>query len=94
MRPVTDGQTGIELVLPLDLLGPGKPGKWGTNWQSSNNRLSVDTLNFGTERTLAEVYATLKGIKGRRLTKDVLNPQNFVLEGTDSDGSAFYSASL
>jgi hypothetical protein len=53
-------------------------------------RLSVDTLNFGLDRTLGEVHATLSDIKGRRITVNALDQQRFVLEGTDSDGTFFH----
>ena len=87
---VVDDQTGVELALPLDMLVVKKRGRWGTNWQSSGNRLNVDTLNFGNERSLAEVYSTLKNLRGRRLTNNVFDQLRFVLEGTDSDGTSFY----
>ena len=67
-----------------------KRTKWGTNWQAPSNRLSVDTLNFGLDRTLGEVHATLSNIKGRRITVNALDQQRFVLEGTDSDGTFFH----
>jgi hypothetical protein len=47
-------------------------------------------LSFGSERHLAEVYASLKKSRGRRLTRDVFDQRQFVLEGTDGDGSSFY----
>src|SRR5262249_45002063 len=68
LREVVDEQTGIRLSLPLDWLVVKNRTKWGTNWQAPGNRLSVDTLNFGLDRTLGEVHATLSNIKGRRIT--------------------------
>jgi uncharacterized caspase-like protein len=88
-RTVDDG-TGVELALPTDMLVVKKRTKWGTNWQSANNRLNIDTLNFGSDRNLAEVYSTLKNIRGRRLTNNVFDQLRFVLEGSDSDGTWFY----
>jgi hypothetical protein len=87
---VTDDLTGIEVALPLDMLPVRKRTKWGTNWQSSGNHLNIDTLNFGSERSLSEVYSTLKGVRGRRVTNNVFDPSYFVIEGTDSDGTWFY----
>ena len=87
---IVDEQTGIRVSLPLDWLAVKKRTKWGTNWHAPSNRLSVDTLNFGLDRTLGEVHATLSNIKGRRITVNALDQQRFVLEGTDSDGRFFH----
>ncbi len=81
---------GYRLSLPLDWLIVKKRTKWGTNWQAPGNRLSVDTLDFGHDRSLGEVHATLSNIKGRHITVNVLHTQRFVLEGTDSDGTLFH----
>ena len=90
LTEIVDEQTGIRLALPLDMLPVKKRGKWGTNWQSGGNRLNIDTLNFGNQRNLAEVYSTLKTIKGRRVTNDSFDAWRFVLEGSDSDGTWFF----
>jgi hypothetical protein len=87
---IVDEPTGIRLSVPLDWLVVKKRTKWGTNWQAPGNRLSVDTLDFGHDRSLGEVHATLSKIKGRQFTVNVLNTQRFVLEGTDSDGTFFH----
>ena len=90
LSEIVDEQTGIRLSLPLDRVLVKKRTKWGTNWQAPSNRLSVDTLNFGLDRTLGEADATLRNIKGRRIAVSALDQQRFVLEGTDGDGTFFH----
>jgi hypothetical protein len=71
---LTDAPTGIELALPLDVLISTKAGKWGTNWRSAGDRLNVDTLNFGSERRLAEAVHPDAAQCDRRLSVHLTGP--------------------
>jgi hypothetical protein len=90
LTPITDEPTGIQVTLPLNLLTLKKATKRGTNWQATGTRLNIDTLSFGQDQTLREVYTALKSIKNRRLTSDVLSGSRVVLDGSDSDGTWFH----
>jgi WD40 repeat protein len=90
LSQIVDDRTGIALSLPLDLLVNKHPAKWGTTWQTTDRRLTIETLDLRAERTLVELYAKLKRIRGRRLTASALNPGSFVIEGQDRDGKSFY----
>lgn len=87
LREIVDTATGIRLSIPVDIVSGPRSSKWGNNWKASDNRLNIDTLNFGRQRTLRSVYDTLRSIRGRSLTQDNYDGRSFTLQGRDSDGS-------
>lgn len=86
---VTDRATGVRTNLPLGIVSGPYGAAWGSNWRASDNRLNIDTLNFRHERTLSSVYQKLRSIKGRKISNDSYDGSQFVLQGTDSDGTLF-----
>lgn len=90
LTEITDSSTGIQLALPMGIVSGPSSEKWGNNWSADDERLSIDTLNFRHQRSLSDVYRSLRDIRGRRLTGDVYETNRFVIQGFDSDGSNFY----
>ena len=88
-REIVDPATGVSLSLPADLLGSATPTRWGTNWQSVDGLIKIDTLAYPAELGLRHLYDTLKGYKGRRQTTDRWAETAFTLGGKDADGSTF-----
>ncbi len=85
-----DARTGITLGLPKRLLSRSKPGAWGTNWVSDNDRIDIDTLRITDGRSLDEFFQKLKGLKGRVVSYQYKQPNSFVLVGQEADGKSFY----
>jgi hypothetical protein len=87
-RPLTivkDDVTGVQLGVPLTIVTAPTSDRWGRNWESADKRLSIDTLNFGRDRTIADIYYYLRGKSGRVPNETVsrLGNDRFVLEGVD-----------
>jgi hypothetical protein len=86
---LTDDVTGIRLGVPLALVGKPTRATWGSNWRAPGGRLSIDTLNFGSKRTLIELRETLGQRSGRTLDVDQLASDRLDLRGIDRDGTHF-----
>ena len=89
-RELIDSETGVQLGIPFEIVGGAKPSSWGNTWSASDGRLRIATLNFHGKRTLRSVYETIRGRKGRRISRDSYDGHNFILEGSDADGMFFH----
>jgi Caspase domain len=78
----SDAATGVRLGIPRDLVGPPSITRWGQNW--AGKQISIDTLSFGTEGTLAEHLEKFENKKNRTFTRHEIETNRFVLEGRDS----------
>jgi len=90
---ITDASTGVRLGIPFGIVNAPKVERWGRSWTSTSRDISIDTLNFGNTRQLKDWYNNLRHKPGRRITRDELGADSFVLEGTDGAGeimSYFY----
>ena len=90
MTDIIDTATGVAISIPAGLVTGPDAETWGHNWSSDDERLNIDTLNFRGQRSLGDVYQSIRGIKGRRVTQDTFESGKFVLQGSDADGSIFY----
>lgn len=85
----TDEKAGVDLDLPRHGLSAPRDAKWGRRWSAAGGKITIETLAFPSDQTLAGLYQKLRSIRGRRLDKDRLEPQSSVLAGSDADGSRF-----
>jgi len=90
LQLITDDSTGIRIGLPAQLLNTAKTAKRGTNWSSGDKSISIDTLAFGNDTSLRELYERLRQIRGRTLTRSDWLNAGFIIAGRDADGSEFY----
>lgn len=60
-----DQVTGSTLLIPRQLQGQEKRSQYGLSWQTDN--LSISTLKFPPERSLQDIYETIKTRRGRRV---------------------------
>src|SRR5262249_3896843 len=90
LEVIDDEATGIRVGIPYQIVGSPEPTptKNGRNWKSSNSKrhLSIDTLRV-FDRPLDDVLSTLKGIRGRSITKEKVYTDGFVLEGIEDKGT-------
>lgn len=84
-----DPVTGVEMLVPSELLGKSTQATHGMNWRSGDGRLNVDTLRFPTERSLDSIRDKLKSIPGRQITREEFTPRVLALEGTDGGKANF-----
>jgi hypothetical protein len=88
---IIDPSTGVALAIPLGFVGREPTDQaWGRSW--SSDKLSVDTLNFGTKRMIDELFNALKKRAGRLISSSDFKPEHsFILAGSDDDGTTrFY----
>ncbi|MGI9478641.1 MAG: hypothetical protein ACR2PI_18205 [Hyphomicrobiaceae bacterium] len=84
-------RSGIALNLPNERASKVEKTKRGASFIYRRGRLVIDTLWFGQERSLAQLYSVLTGIPGRTFERNELDEnRNFRLVGRDSDGSSFH----
>jgi caspase domain-containing protein len=86
LETITDASTGVRIGIPFGVVEAPKIERWGRSWTSADRRISIDTLNFGNTRELKNWYNNLRHKPGRRITRDELYPDRFVLEGSDGAG--------
>lgn len=84
-----DPVTGVELLVPSELLGKSTQATHGMNWRSGDGRLNVDTLRFPPERSLDSIRDKLNSIPGRQITREEFTPRVLALEGTDGGKANF-----
>ena len=82
-----DSTSLFTLLIPRTLFGKEKKSQYGLSWQDS--MISIDTLNFPSERPLRDIYEKLKGRSGRHITRDEYTEAAFVIEGVDRGDSRF-----
>jgi WD40 repeat protein len=88
-RVIQDDRSGIRIELPLEVLAVNKATKWGQSWSSRDGSITIDTLGL-SDRTIQDLYETLRMTRGRTLTHSELGESSFVLQGKDVDGTHFY----
>jgi len=89
LEMITDEATGVRVGLPVRMLGSPRKTSTGHNWKTSDGRLDIDTLRF-RDKSLSSLYETLRGRRGRTISRAELDAGRFVLEGTESDGTYFH----
>lgn len=87
LQAYEDTATGLTILIPRSLAGQQKSTRFGLNWHSDD--LSIDTLAFPPERSLQNIYETMKRRPNRKITRDESGVSGFVLEGIDRDGMRF-----
>src|SRR5262249_20033412 len=85
---IADTSTGIRLAIPGLLHGPAA-SKFGSLWTGANDGLQVDTVKL-SNRTLSDVFDSIRKVSGRRITRESHSANGFEVEGVDRDQSAFY----
>src|SRR5262249_23127364 len=89
-RSVVDETTGIRISLPLNLISNEKTTRLGKHWAWADDSINVDTFAYSSERDFERIYANLKAISGRVLSRDEWTSTAFLLAGHDRDGSNFH----
>ena len=88
-RTIDDDTTGIRVDLPTAVLDKSAVTKFGHNWSSSDDAISIDSLSFPKGERLRDVYNRLRTIKNRVLTREQLTADGFLLDGRDGDTVVF-----
>ena len=89
LTALTDETTDARLELPLGILTKRSRTKFGQNWSSPDDALSVDTLAFPKTDTLRGVYDRLRTKTKRVLSRSELKGDSFSLEGKDGGTISF-----
>ncbi|WP_271591819.1 peptidoglycan-binding domain-containing protein [Bradyrhizobium sp. CCBAU 65884] len=66
-RQLTDNEAGVSVGIPLGLVQGPTETKWGNHWYSKKNGLLVETLRFGTEVSLKDLFDRLLKINDRKV---------------------------
>jgi WD40 repeat protein/uncharacterized caspase-like protein len=85
---IADTSTGIRLAIPGSILRGPVASKFGSLWSGANDGLQIDTLKL-SNRTLNDLFDTIRKVSGRRVTKETRSASGFEVEGVDRDQSAF-----
>jgi peptidoglycan hydrolase-like protein with peptidoglycan-binding domain len=70
-----DNKAGVRIGIPVNLVAGPTTTRWGENWYKQESDLSIDTLRFGPQISLKQLYDRLVSINNRdpfytRLTDD------------------------
>ncbi|HEV7600363.1 MAG TPA: caspase family protein [Bradyrhizobium sp.] len=85
---IIDAKTGVRVSIPIDIVGKDSTNQqYGSNWGFRASNLSIDTLNFGSTRTLSDLYNAMKNKAGRNVTNSDLQTDSFFLKGNDDRGT-------
>jgi Caspase domain len=86
---IIDSKTGVRVSIPIEIVGRDSTNQqYGSNWGFRASNLSIDTLNFGSTRTLSDLYNAMRNKAGRVVTNSDFRPDDsFFLKGIDDRGT-------
>ena len=85
-----DKRTGTSLGIPTMLTHPNGTTDWGSKWTSASGNIFINTMNFSKDFTLDDLYKQISNKDGRTISYSYKGDGDFILSGTDNDGSEFY----
>jgi Caspase domain len=85
LETITDDSTGVKLAIPTALVGKPTTKQWGRNWRS--DRLEIDTINWGNDKTLEAWYAELQKRRNKDITDAYISSDRFKVKGSANDYS-------
>ena len=94
-RQFTDNDAGVSVGIPLGLVQGPTETKWGNHWYSKRNGLLVETLRFGTEVSLKDLFDRFRKINDRKVTYQRLVENSwFVIAAFEGQAAVYVRADV
>jgi peptidoglycan hydrolase-like protein with peptidoglycan-binding domain len=94
-RQFTDNDAGVSVGIPLGFVQGPTQTKWGNHWYSKKNGLLVETLRFGTEVSLKDLFDRLLKINDRKVTYQRFVENNwFVIAAFEGKAAVYVRADV
>jgi peptidoglycan hydrolase-like protein with peptidoglycan-binding domain len=96
-KEITDKTAGVFVGLPLGLFSSATPTptKWGQHWYGRQAGLAIDTLRFGSEVSLRDLYDRLLRINNRTIMyQRLVNDQWFAISALEGNAAVYVRADV
>jgi serine protease Do len=92
---ITDSRAGVSVGLPLHFVSGPTDTKWGKHWYSRTAGLAIDTLRFGGNTSLRQLYDRLISINNRQVTyQRFVDDSWFVIAAFEKDSAVYVRADV
>jgi hypothetical protein len=94
-KEITDHDAGIALGIPKHLVSGPTRTKWGNQWYGRGAGLAIDTLRFGGDVSLDQLFNRLRSINNRVVAyeRKIAN-EWFVIAAFEKDAAVYVRANI
>jgi serine protease Do len=94
-QQIVDNEAGVSVGIPLHFVSDPKKTKWGNRWYGRQAGISIDTLRFGADVSLRQLYDRLTSINNRTITyQRFVDNDWFVVAALEGDSAVYVRANL
>ncbi|MET3910992.1 hypothetical protein ABID59_005354 [Bradyrhizobium sp. S3.3.6] len=93
-RQFTDNDAGVSVGIPLGLVQGPVETKWGNQWYSRSNGLLVETLRFGTEVSLKDLFDRFLTVNNRKVSYQRFENSWFVIAAFEGKAAVYVRADV
>lgn len=84
-----DNRAGIRVGIPVSLVSEPKETKWGKQWYGKEKGIAIDTLRFGPEVSLRQLYDRLLSINNRVVAYQRFADTWFVIAAYEGESAVY-----
>jgi hypothetical protein len=89
-EPITDNDAGVSIGLPRNFVSGPTKTKWGKHWYGRTAGLAIDTLRFGEDVSLRQLYERLRSINNRTVPYERFVEDSWFVISAFKKGDAVY----
>jgi hypothetical protein len=93
-KQITDNDAGISVGIPLRLVPNSTRTKWGNTWNGRTADLTIDTLRFGADVSLDQLFDRLRSINNRKVAYERKTDTWFVIAAFEKDSAVYVRADV
>jgi hypothetical protein len=94
-QEITDHDAGIAVGIPKHLVSGPTRTKWGNQWYGRGAGLAIDTLRFGGDVSLDQLFSRLRSINNRVVAYDrKIANEWFVIAAFEKDAAVYVRANV
>jgi hypothetical protein len=94
-RDYVDDDAGVSVGIPTRLVSAPVPTKWGKHWHNTKPGLAIDTLRFGTDVSLRQLYDRLLTINNRKIAyQRFVENSWFVVSAFEGEAAVYVRANI
>ena len=94
-QQIIDNDAGVTVGIPLNLVSAPARTKWGKQWYGKAAGLAIDTLRFGADVSLDQLFDRLRSINNRNVTYErKVSNDWFVIAAYENDAAVYVRANV
>jgi hypothetical protein len=92
-KQIVDNDAGVTVGIPKNLVSASTRTKWGNQWYGKAAGLAIDTLRFGGDVSLDQLFDRLRSINNRKVAYErKVSNEWFVIAAYENDAAVYVRA--